>query len=122
MFKQKFGFIPKKTVIFDGETIWIGKHKILVTDIHSVFVRPYDFANNEWGSIYFSLNGEDYNQYDSKLKKNSIKFTKGQTKKIDELLSQLRLDIHRKGLSENEKRAFFFKRSQTWRRLIMKIK
>lgn len=92
MFEQKFGFLPKKTVRFDGTTISIGNFEINKDNIACIYFRPFSLSKNEWGTVYFSLNGEDYDS--AKLTtKNVFKFTKKQTDSVWEFLNQLDVAI-----------------------------
>lgn len=95
IFKQGFGFIPKKSVTFDGKTISINKHDYNVSDLECIYLRPFNFAKNEWGTVYLSLEGEDYNSNDV-LAKNVIKFTKKQTDDVLKLLDLIMLPVIQK--------------------------
>lgn len=46
MFDEKFGFMPKKRVKYDGHTINIGNHVISELKLHCIYVRPFDFLKN----------------------------------------------------------------------------
>ncbi|MBO0461103.1 MULTISPECIES: hypothetical protein [unclassified Enterococcus] len=95
MFNQKFGFIPKKTVKFDGSVVSIGNFDITKEDIVCVYFRPFNFSKNEWGTVYFSLNGEDYDS--AKLTtKNVFKFTKKQTDSVWDFLNLLDIEVVQK--------------------------
>ena len=92
MFDEKFGLKTKKRVKYDGHTINIGNHVISELKLHCIYVRPFDFLKNEWGSVYFSVNGEDYDPNDL-LAKNVFKYTKKQTEKVWEFLNMLDVEI-----------------------------
>lgn len=92
MFDEKFGFMPKKRIKYDGHIISIGNHVISELKLHCIYVRPFDFLKNEWGSVYFSVNGEDYDPNDL-LAKNVFKYTKKQTEKVWEFLNMLDVEI-----------------------------
>lgn len=94
-FKQSFGFIPKKSVTFDGKVISINKHSYNVSDIECIYLRPFNFAKNEWGTVFLSLDGEDYNANDV-FAKNVIKFTKKQTDDVLKMLDTMMLPVIQK--------------------------
>lgn len=102
MFEEKFGFMPKKNVKYDGENIYIGKEKFSVKyDVRCIFVRPFNLAKNEWGSVYLSKDGEDYNNLDLGAK-NVFKYTKKQTDNVSELLNMLDVEIIEKNNDLNQ--------------------
>lgn len=90
MFKEKFGLTPKKVVTFDGNTIKIGKYSLKIEDINCIYVRPFSPFEN--GSVYFSLEGEDFKTEDI-FKKNVFRYTKKQTSKVQEFLNLLDVEI-----------------------------
>ena len=97
MFEEKFGFFPKKKVEYDGQYIYVNGEKFSIKyDIHCIYVRPFNFTKNEWGTVYLSLEGEDYNANDL-LAKNVFKYTQKQTEKVWELLKMLDIEIIEKG-------------------------
>lgn len=97
MFDEKFGFMPKKRVRYDGVYLYLDKDRFHTKqDINSIIVRPYNLAKNEWGSVYLSRNGEDYNS-DDLFAKNVFKYTKKQTNKVQELLNMIDVEIIEKG-------------------------
>nr|WP_236674695.1 hypothetical protein [Enterococcus sp. BWR-S5] len=61
-------------------------------NIKCIFVKPYNFVKNEWGTVYFSLEGEDYDPTNA-FTKNVFKFTKKQTEKVNELLNLLDIEV-----------------------------
>ncbi|MBE9387878.1 hypothetical protein [Vagococcus salmoninarum] len=85
MFKEKFGFIPKKTVEFDGRVLKIGNYELLIDEVFCVYFRPFNFSKNEWGTVYFSLDGSDYN-VGKLINKNMFSFTSKQTNSVFKLL------------------------------------
>lgn len=92
MFDEKFGFIPKKRVKYNGDKISIGSYVLPEFKIHCIYIRPFDFQKNELGSVYLSISGEDYNSNDL-FAKNVFKYTKKQTAKVWELLKLLNVEI-----------------------------
>lgn len=118
MFKEKFGLTPKKVVTFDGNTIKIGKYSLKIEDINCIYVRPFNMMKNEWGSVYFSLEGEDYKVEDV-FKKNVFKYTKKQTSKVQELLSLLDVEIIEKDNDLNETRASELKEAKRQKNAII---
>ena len=77
IFESKFGFFPKKIVKADNKNIYIGSNEFMIKDIQCIFYRPFNFTKNEWGTVYLSLNGENYDANDI-FAKNVFKFTKKQ--------------------------------------------
>lgn len=95
MFKGKFGFIPKKVVEFNDGILSIGNYKLSKDSIACIYFRSFNFKKNEWGTIYFSLEGEDYNPSIT-FCKNVVKFTKRQTEEAIELANIVGVEIIRK--------------------------
>ena len=96
MFEEKFGMLPKKKVRYDGENVTVNKEVISIEEIKAIYFRPFNLAKNEWGSIYFSTNGNDLSA-EVPFHKHLVKFTQGQTEKIEELLELLDMEVIRKG-------------------------
>lgn len=92
MFVEKFGMLPKKKVSFDGKNITIQKEVIPIEQVKAIYFRPFNLAKNEWGSIYFSLSGNDIHESDL-FNPRLVKFTKKQTEKINELLNILEIEV-----------------------------
>lgn len=92
IFKEKFGFFPKKTVTFDGETLTINKFNLRVSEIEKAHLKPFDFIKNQWGEVWFLKTGEEYEPRDV-LAKNYFNFTKGQSEKVLNLLETLSIEI-----------------------------
>lgn len=93
IFNDKFGFIPKKRIILDDVNLTIGKNVFPLEDIACIYYRPYNFSQNEWGSVYFSDHGEDYDPRGQLRTPNVFTFTKGQTDKVRNFLNYLDIDI-----------------------------
>lgn len=99
MFKKLFGMLPKKSVSFENGILTIGKFEIKESEISFIDVRPYDFVSNKWGEFYVSVNGETPEE-GGLFAKNAFKFTKGQTKYVEQLLSMMDVSIVRKSHRE----------------------
>lgn len=91
-FKEKFGFFPKKTVTFDGESLTINKHTIPVSEIEKAYFKPFNFVKNQWGEVRFLKEGQEYDPNDV-FAKNYFSFTKGQTEKAVNLLDALAVEV-----------------------------
>lgn len=92
LFDEKFGMFPKKKLKFDGEIIIIHDKEVPISDVEAVYFRPFDLVKNEWGSIYFSKDGND--AATELFNDMMIKFTNGQTNKIYDLLDMLDVEVH----------------------------
>lgn len=92
MFEEKFGLLPKKKVTFDGQNLTIKKEVVPVHRINTIFKRQVNLKANEWGSLYFSLDGEDIDALNP-LDKHLIQYSDKQAKKIDTLLEQLDVEV-----------------------------
>lgn len=92
MFEEKFGILPKKKVIFDGHTITIKKESIPLHRIKVIYKRPHNFAANETGSLYFSLDGEDLSSFNP-MDKYFLPFSNKQEVKINDLINQIGIEV-----------------------------
>lgn len=95
LFEGNFGFFPKKNVKLDEENIFIGKNDFKIDEITCVYFRPFNFSKNEWGTVYFSLDGKDI-KTEELFPKNIFKFTKKQTDTVLELLNMINIPVVQK--------------------------
>lgn len=95
MKEYKFGFFPKKKVSVSDTTVMINRDSWDIDDLTCIYLRPFNFSKNEWGSVYFSLDSEDYPDSEP-FAKNVFKFTKGQTEDVLKLLKMINLPVIQK--------------------------
>ncbi|WEV60884.1 hypothetical protein OZX68_01160 [Streptococcaceae bacterium ESL0729] len=87
LFDEKFGFLLKKRVILEDESITIKKNKFNLDDIACVYYKPYDPSLLD-GVVYFSKDGNDQTTRSS-FGATVISFTQGEIKKVEDLLNLL---------------------------------
>ncbi|MFD1902442.1 hypothetical protein GQR36_24970 [Enterococcus termitis] len=68
------------------------KNEFALDDIQCIYYRPFNFSKNEWGSVYFSFDGEKPEQ-ENLFAKNVFNFTNGQTSAVNELLALLDIKV-----------------------------
>lgn len=87
MFKGKFGTLPKKKVAYAGGVLTIGKEEVDLDSVIAIYKFDPRFTEN--GHISFSYDGE----YPKVSDKTWFYYTKGQAKKVYELIDVLNIDV-----------------------------
>ncbi|MBS4534973.1 hypothetical protein GOQ29_04995 [Clostridium sp. D2Q-14] len=97
MKEYKFGTIGKKTVIIDGGNLSINGRALKIEDIKCAYISPASLYKN--GTVYFSTNGKNIDN--AVLNKQAFMYATGQKSQVDELITELDIEMIQAEESQN---------------------